>query len=180
MVLTIEQMWIKIWALGQTLNCWIPWEREKEFCLIALMCRRARGEKERDGVWGEKVFAENLSPSLLFSLSTGRHQTNTPAPQTNPLSTAPTFPASAVHSHAPIPHYTQTHTKHINAHTLTHAHTRSHSSLHTARAEQWEIVESEQERCFGVMGGNVGVSSGIDEVLFQRLSPEQGRCALAV
>ena len=27
------------------------------------------------------------------------------------------------------------------------------------------------------MGGNVGVSSGIDEVLFQRLSLEQRRCA---
>lgn len=30
-----------------------------------------------------------------------------------------------------------------------------------------------RRRCFGVMGGNVGVSSGIDEVLFRRLSPEQ-------
>lgn len=41
-------------------------------------------------------------------------------------------------------------------------------------------MESERERCFGVMGGNVGVSSGIDEVLFQWLSLEQGRCALTV
>lgn len=35
------------------------------------------------------------------------------------------------------------------------------------------MAASGRRRCFGVMGGNVGVSSGIDEVLFRRLSPER-------
>lgn len=66
-----------------------------------------------------------ISLSLSLSLFAGRHQTNTPAPRTNPLSTTPTLSASAIDSHTPIPHYTQAHTKHINAHTLTHARTHT-------------------------------------------------------
>lgn len=129
--------------------------------------------RERDmGFEGKK----SLSP-----LFTGRHQTNTPAPRTNPLSTTPTLPTSNMHSHTPTPHYTQTHKTHNRTHNHTCPRAQSHSSLHTARAKQWEIAESEREWCFGVMGGNVGVSSGIDEVLFQRLSPEPGPlCAACV
>ncbi len=153
------------------------WEKNRSFS------SSVGGEKgrEREMVFEGRKSVLKISLSLPLSLFAGRHQTNTPAPQTNPPSTAPTLTAS-VHSHTPIPHYTQAHTKHINARIRTrkHTHTQSHSSLHTRRTEQWEIAESERERCFGVMGGNVGVSSGIDEVLFQRLSPEQGRCALAV
>lgn len=80
------------------------------------------------------MFAENLSLSLFA----GRHQTNTPAPRTNPLSTAPTLPASAIDSHTPIPHYTPAHTKHINAHTLTHAHTRGPIPHYTHREQSSE------------------------------------------
>ena len=117
-------------------------ERERE------RKRERERERERDGVQGGKVFAENLSPalppsllshsmwslSLSLSLFAGRHQTNTPAPRTNPLSTAPTLPASAIDSHTPIPHYTQSH-KRTHSHTL-HAHTHTRSIPHYTHREQ--------------------------------------------
>lgn len=100
----------------------------------------------------------------------GRHQTNTLAPRNNPASTAQLClpPLCA--------RYTQARAR--QTHTCTGAHTPTHIPHYThSRTESGEIEESEPERCFGVMGGNVGVSSGIDEVLFQRLSLEQGRGA---
>lgn len=116
------------------------------------------------------VFTENLSLSLQEDIKQ-THLLPGPIPSALPQLSLP----STLHLRTPIPHYTQARTKHINENTqcpIPH--------YTQPRTEQWEIAASKQERCCGVMGGNVGVSSGIDEVLFQRLSLEQGRCALAV
>lgn len=116
MVLTIEQMWIKIWIVEFL-------EREKRSSALLHSCVGGkRGERERWGLRGESLCWKSLSLPSLFSLHRKTSNKHTCSPDQSPQH-CPNFPClrrTLTCSHSSL--HTNTHKTHKCTHTHTCAH----------------------------------------------------------